>query len=449
MVIARLLSPEEIGQFSIGIAVIAIAHMLRGFGTGSYLIQEKELTRQKIKTAFGITLCISWTLAILLFISRFAIANFYNEQNLVAILAWMCINFLIIPFSSPALALFQREMKFHLLFYINSLSTLTSSGLAIYLAINGYSYMSLVWSSIANIIMTAALTSYFRPNDSFMLPSLKNSKEILSFGGKTSMSNFIFAAGQNTSELIIGKFLGFANVAIFSKANTVNNLFSENFLGAIKKVYLPYIAQNNRENKPLNTPYSQATAYISSIALPFYGLLILYAESLLLLLFGDQWLGATKLIQILSLSGMLNSFWSLAPNTLYAIKKPGIVLTCETFNQGIKIALIIFAAFISLEMIAWSIVLSNFITLIIYTFTLKKIIRIKIFGIIKNIIIPNIFLCVTSISAALYIDFYYSYELGRIYNILYGSLLTFLLWISMMFLLNYPIKNEIKKLYTS
>jgi O-antigen/teichoic acid export membrane protein len=449
MIIARLLSPEEIGQFSVGIAVLSIAHMLRSFGTGNYLIQEKNLTTQKIKTVFGITLLLSWGVAVALFFSRHWIAEFYNEQNLAIILAWMCINFIIIPFSSPAIALLRREMQFHKIFYINTISTLVSVMLTIYLAKHGYSYMSLVWGAIANIVATAILTSCFRPKDSFILPSLKNSKEIISFGGKTSLSNFIISLGKNTSELIIGKFLGFSKVAIFSKANTVNNLFSENILGAIVSVYHPFIAQSYRDKQPLNTIYLQTTAYISSIALPFYGLLILYAESIILILFGDQWLSATKLIQILSLSGMLQSFWSMSSSTLYAINKPGTVLTCETLNQSIKVSLIIIASFISLEMIAWSTVLSSAITLIIYSIALKKTIKISVVKKIKNILIPNLFLGITALSAPLYINFYYGDKLGMLYNMIYGVLSLSLVWLTTIILLNYPIKNEIRKLFPS
>jgi O-antigen/teichoic acid export membrane protein len=41
ILIARLLSPEEIGLYSVSLAVIGIAQVLRDFGVGGYLIQEK------------------------------------------------------------------------------------------------------------------------------------------------------------------------------------------------------------------------------------------------------------------------------------------------------------------------------------------------------------------------------------------------------------------------
>ena len=43
MLVARLLTPEEIGIYSVSLAVIGIAQVLRDFGIGSFLIQEKEI----------------------------------------------------------------------------------------------------------------------------------------------------------------------------------------------------------------------------------------------------------------------------------------------------------------------------------------------------------------------------------------------------------------------
>ncbi len=37
MVLARLLTPAEIGVYSIGAAVITLAHVVRDFGVGNYL----------------------------------------------------------------------------------------------------------------------------------------------------------------------------------------------------------------------------------------------------------------------------------------------------------------------------------------------------------------------------------------------------------------------------
>lgn len=446
IILARLLTPNEIGQFSIGVAMLAIAHMMRDFGIGSYLIQEKDLTQEKIRSALGLTILISWSLASFLYFSKNLIADFYTEKNLSTIMAWMSLNFVIIPFSSPVFALLRREMNFHIIFYINLISSFIAACVAVYFAYKGYSYMSLVWSSITRISSTAILATYFRPKESLVLPSLKNTKEIFSYGGRVSLSNILFTLGTNLSELIIGKYLGFASVAIYSKADTVNNLFSANLLEAIKKVYFPYISENHRKNKMINTLYINAVSYISIITIVFYALLILYAHDIILLLFGDQWIASTNLVKILSIGGIIQSFWNLSPNTLYAIKKPGTVLKIESLIQSLKFGLVLTASFISLEMIAWSLVLSHLISLIIYCIALKNNIQISISKLISRAILPTLIIGSSIALATFTFKSFLKPDSNLILNIVAGGCALMLCWTLSVLTTNHPIKNELKKI---
>jgi len=68
IVLARLLSPSEIGVFSITAVLVYIAHIFRDFGVTSYLQREKELTRDKVATAFGVLIASSWVIALMIYL---------------------------------------------------------------------------------------------------------------------------------------------------------------------------------------------------------------------------------------------------------------------------------------------------------------------------------------------------------------------------------------------
>ena len=53
ILLARLLSPSEIGVYSMTVVFVNIAHMFRDFGVGSYLQREPDLTPDKIRSAIG------------------------------------------------------------------------------------------------------------------------------------------------------------------------------------------------------------------------------------------------------------------------------------------------------------------------------------------------------------------------------------------------------------
>ena len=56
IVIARLLTPAEMGVYAIGLTLRALLDVFREFGIGNYLVQEKQLTREKVRAAFSVTL---------------------------------------------------------------------------------------------------------------------------------------------------------------------------------------------------------------------------------------------------------------------------------------------------------------------------------------------------------------------------------------------------------
>lgn len=56
MIIARLLTPGEIGVFSVTMVLLAFVGTVRDLGAGEYLVQEKELTTQRIKAVWAVQL---------------------------------------------------------------------------------------------------------------------------------------------------------------------------------------------------------------------------------------------------------------------------------------------------------------------------------------------------------------------------------------------------------
>ena len=63
VIIARLLTPTEIGIYAVAAVLAQLAAQFRDFGMAEYLIQEKDLTNEKIRAAFGVNIIISWTMS--------------------------------------------------------------------------------------------------------------------------------------------------------------------------------------------------------------------------------------------------------------------------------------------------------------------------------------------------------------------------------------------------
>ena len=112
VVLARLLSPHEIGIFSIGSLILALSHALRDLGITSYLIQERDLSPARLQTAATIAVIMSWTLALVVLALSGPVSSFYREEGVGEVLRVLAINFFFLPFGSVSMAILKRNMNF-------------------------------------------------------------------------------------------------------------------------------------------------------------------------------------------------------------------------------------------------------------------------------------------------------------------------------------------------
>jgi O-antigen/teichoic acid export membrane protein len=92
--------------------LIALAQAVRDFGVGQYIVQEKELNAERIRSAFTVTLIVAVILAAITASLCTVAADFYREPGVRNVMLVLALNFLLIPFGQITLGYLQREMKF-------------------------------------------------------------------------------------------------------------------------------------------------------------------------------------------------------------------------------------------------------------------------------------------------------------------------------------------------
>lgn len=352
VILARILTPEEIGIYSVGIAIVGMAHLLRDFGIGPYLIQEKVLTDDKIRSAFTVTLIISWAVGLMIFLLGTPLAEFYRQPGVKQVTTIVSLNFLLLPFGSPILALLNREMKFFELYVINVSSSLFSTILTITLAFYGFGFTSLAWGSVSGVVVTILLAAVYRPEAACMLPGLKSWRAVISFGSKMSVITIVGEIADRMPELAAGRFLGFAPVGIYSRAEGAVNIFSRTIMHSIAPVFMPHIAGKHRNGEDILGPYLRAVTCTTGLSWPFFLFLGIMAYPVIQIMYGDQWTAAVPLVQILCIKCFLEGLIYFFRPTLIAIQRLDDFFKLDLVIQPLRILLFILAATHSLEAIA-------------------------------------------------------------------------------------------------
>jgi O-antigen/teichoic acid export membrane protein len=316
--LARLLTPSETGIWAVAAVFAAIASTFRDFGVAEYLIQEKDLTDEKLRAALAVNIAVSWLMAICLLTASGWIADFYREPGVASVMRIQALNFLLVPFGAVTFAVFRRNLNYKPFFWASLLSNVASISTAIGFAWAGFGYMSLAYSSLAGVIVSVAVATIARPKGFPRLPALAGVRGVLNSGTHITGIYVFGQMGKSAPELIIGKVLGVAPVAFFSRANGLNELFQRLVLRAAVPVCLPYFAQEARDGKDVREGYLRAVSYLTVIGWPFFIFLAAMAYPAIRALYGSQWLASVPLAQILCAVAAIDVTYLLSKEVLIA-----------------------------------------------------------------------------------------------------------------------------------
>lgn len=355
VIVARLLTPEQIGIFAVSLAVVSVAQVLRDFGVVNYLIQVKELTSQHVRVAFGLSLLLGTTLCLLVAVAAPWVGDFYGEPRLVPVLRIGALSFLVLPFGTISLALLRREMQFQKALYAT-----IAGGVAGFIATVGTAYAGFGPQSLAigGLVTNAAVgwvAWRMRPDRFILAPSLRGARELVKFGAQSSAASVVTSISMDINDLAIGKIMGFGPVAIISRAQGLMNIFHRDVMSAIRNVALPTFAKAHREGKPIEAKYVEAVVAVTAVAWPFYGFVALFPLALLRLMFGPQWDAAVPLVVVFCLAGAIAACSNLALVAVIAVGRIDIASTVDLVFQPFRAVVMVCTAMVFKSLLACAI----------------------------------------------------------------------------------------------
>lgn len=445
MLLGRLLTPAQFGVFSLCATVMVVAGILRDFGVSEYLNQEKDLTEDKIRAAFGIAIVLAWSIGLVIVCIRHAAAAYYREPLVADLLLVLSINFLILPFGSPAFALMSREMAFRKIFVVQIVSNIVQSVVSVILALRGYGAMSLAIAPVCSIAVQTMLVTYFRPRDSMLMPSFKAARHVLSYGSMFVTSRFIETFTRNAHEFVLAKQVDFASVGLFSRAFSLIELFNNNVTSAVMRVATPSFASDHRAGNPLHAIFARGTAIFTCVAFTFLGFLSLMAPDLIRVMFGDQWGRAGHLAQILAVALLPSYLVVLAPQLLAATGHVKRRLQISLWFSPVHLAGVLIASFISLEAVAMVWGVSNTVMLGMYVFHLKKVLNSSA----RELFLPSLAsvavaaISVSAMAAALYLC--HRLQLPSLLNLVVVGAVAAAAWFGAISVTRHPVHAEIMR----
>jgi len=448
IVIARMLTPGEIGVFAMASSIVVIINEFKILGANSYLIREKELTDSKIMSAYGLTIIICWGLGLCVFFASKPLAIFFNIEDLGLIFKLLSVSFIFAPYISIPNALLARNYKFKEISIIRLSSSIASLALVFILIRSGFSYFSLALSGLFAVIFKFLLYIYFTRDIRVYRPQLKGIKPIAKLGVYTSLSQMLQRAQNTVPDMVIGKMGGPTQVGIFSRGLGFMLFMQDTVLSGISPVALPYLSDVRKRNESITQAYTRAAQLVTGILWPILAVASVASLPAIRLMFGDQWDESAPIATVVAFWAIFRTGHILAPNALVAVGKETSVLIKEIIVFVIFLASIILAyQKYGVIGVGYAFVITGLTDFIVSGFFMKKEVGLNVFQYYRSLT-SSIIVAVVCWLTAKIISYISPFETtSSFHSVLEVALVLPFVWISMVFVTMHPIKNEIIRIY--
>ncbi|WP_296951533.1 oligosaccharide flippase family protein [uncultured Massilia sp.] len=319
ILLARMLSPSEIGVFSMTAVFVNVAHMFRDFGVASYVQREPDLTVDKMRSAIGVMLATSWSLALFLFLVSAPLGVWLREPGVVPVMRVLALGFLIVPFGSITHSMLLRELAADKQAVVTAAGTLSYCVSCLGLAALGCGTMSLAWANLINISVCALVYIPFRPKGMPWLPSFRHWRSVVNFGVGTLLTNCVQAVSGAIPDMLLGKLGSARLVGLLSRATSTVQIFSYAAGTTITYGALSYLSQAHHRGESLAPILRRATSLLTGIGWPAFALTAVFGRDLVLALYGSAWIDCVPAIAPLALAAGVTLLFQYAPVALTAM----------------------------------------------------------------------------------------------------------------------------------
>lgn len=355
VVLARyFIGPDELGLFSIAFSFVSLLAVLQEFGITRFITGERELDDARVRTAFSVSLSVSWAIAIACVASAWPVARFFAMPELLPLLLIIASSYFLVPLAIVPMALIQRRMDFRSNTWIEIGVVLANAVVAIVLAWRGYGPLALAWGAFAQQAARAALAQW---RAGFVLPippRFTGARAIMRFGGGSTLLSALSQLGARLPELLIGRLLNAEAVGLFARAAGLAAQLRLLVSGALATVFYPAFARLRDKGEDLGPHYERVVACYCAITWPAMAGMAACSVPVVLMLYGEKWLDTASPLAWIALSQILFVALPLHVELPILLGRMRPLIWRFALDTAFSILLLIYAATISLEAVALS-----------------------------------------------------------------------------------------------
>ncbi len=391
--LARLLTPTEYGTVALLTVFTSVFQVFVDSGMGSALVQKKNADQLDFSSVFYFNVLMCIVVYGLLFMVSPWIAAFYGDPALTAMTRVVGLTIVVSGLKSIQQAYVSRHLLFRKFFFATLGGTIIAGIVGITMAFCGFGAWAIVAQHVINLSIDTLilyLTVKWRPTREFSVTRLKS---LFQYGWKILASSLLDTLYKDVRQLIIGKLYSSSELAYYNKAKQFPNMVVTNINNSIDSVLLPVLSSVQEDVQQVRSMMRRSIKTSIYIMAPMMMGLAFVARPLIIVLLTEKWLPSVFFVRIFCITYMFHPIHTANLNAIKAMGRSDLFLKLEILKKAVGLVLILVTMWISVEAMAYSLLLSSVLSQIINTAPNKKLLGYGYLDQLKDIL-PGILLAV-------------------------------------------------------
>jgi O-antigen/teichoic acid export membrane protein len=371
LVLVRLLSPEDFGMVAMAMSFILMAEMFSAFAFDIALIHDQKAGPDHYNSAWTAEILLGATIAIVMWVFAYPISLFYEQPDLVALIAVLALGPLANGLENIGVVAFRKDLEFHKEFAFQVSRKIISFIVVVPLAFWLRSYWALVGGIIASKAGASVLSYWahpFRPKICF-----KELRSLLSFSKWLLLNNIVNFLKERSTDFFVGKIQGPATLGLFNVSYEFANLPTTEIGMPVNRALLPGFAKLGNEPDGIRQTMRNAVGLVALIAVPTGLGLFSVAPYFVPVVLGEKWLPSVAVMELLSINSSILVFHGTIVTLFIALGRPYIATMINLFFVVVLVSgLVMLVGDQGAVGAAWSMLIACIVSTPVYLLQAKR-----------------------------------------------------------------------------
>jgi O-antigen/teichoic acid export membrane protein len=302
IVLARLITPAELGHAAIALIVPMLALILAYEGFGSALVQRRSVTPEHFATALSLSVASGLAMTLGLVAFALTVGDDVFDPTTAELLVIISPTFLIGGVSANSRAYLTRDVRLATIANLELLSFVVTTVLSVGLVVAGFGTYGLVIGALFGFTAEAVVATILaRPRRPRFDPD--RAREIFSYGGFAMMNGLGFVMRRQSPFLVMGAVADPRSTGLLLRAYQAGAENQGRITNVLGRMAFPVMSRASTTDD-LALLRHRMTSVNALIVLPLIAAFVLTAPDLVRVVYGEQWIEAVLPAQILALAGV-------------------------------------------------------------------------------------------------------------------------------------------------